>query len=1522
MKNLKRALSLGLAMVMLLGMMVVPAGAVGVFADAEEIENVEAVAITSGMGLFAGADGKFNPKGTVTRAQMATVIVKMLRGAEFNADAFKGVGVNPFADTADFEGGWAEGYINACYQMGVVAGYGDGTFKPGKTLTTAEALTMIINALGVDPGPGDWPVTYMAKAEAMKLYGELSPRPGTNNILTRDQLAVIVLEGLQYSPAGKSGYRVPGSDLIFTDVADAVLANGNSFEGITEVVGTDSLAGKVYEFKMSTGFITDNQAAGEDATVLTLADGTKEYYGVETGLDMLGHYVTVYYREQYESDSEPGQVYAVVDESKVVTVTETIDTAKKYKAAFEKSYDVARNGIVFDGTYVPTEKFSNNMASAISGYTKGSNAAKGTYIIADGVIVAYIGEVVSYASYISDIADTDGSEAVLINGANNEDYIPNSEGNDLVIEYTGMKVGDFITYTEVQGVYTLAKVEAVNGVVTKSAATEIDGVTYDTLTVGGEVFVAFDPACNKVGRKLDTTISSIEYGQSYTLYVTDDNRYLGFESAGASVSVNDVAYLLGVIKTSETDTYGKKVISYKARGVDPNGVEVLLLVGKVVDTNGNKAYDDGEDAWGDVSGALTAGFYTVEASTDKEDKQEGIQVLTPFNDAFSVDKPTYVTYNNASSSWSMSGYTTTMDGMSTYGKTGSKIVILSGSLTQSAPLETKTYTTKLPSAIAMGAQGTVPMIVTRASNGAMNEVEVVIFLQEDVDAAAGGDYIYVSQEQLNGAANTADGLVYEAYAAEDGAVGEYILASGVRFSRPGFYDIDEDDGLVTKVTAITADLEESGKAMPAIYLNQGFLGTNSTRLFGSNLKESLPVTSGVSSLKVVDTRTETEIEVSGAAKVTNLTQLTQMVENDPGTMVVFDLFANTPAEGESGRRVKTLYITAIYRKTTGNNSVLYALDAPAESGGTLNMVVAKSGNKALGDVVKVTYDTCDSNTSGFYRFGVGASGERALVKMDADYAQSGYYYTLGLHNKVTAINETAMTVTTRDYTDDMHSGSCSGGYEALKSFSVTDDTVILNTDGSALTLAQLKDLLDNPPTVEGLIIDHYHTGNAASGVSNDKKDKTAELIVVYKPVFPYHAENGTALGTKTELTGGVYYLNGNTTAAGGITVTGNVTLCLNGSTLTAPADCGASFITVESGTLTICDGQNCRSARTGGSICGAVGTTNTRGVEVKSGATFAMGSGIISGFTTAGNGGGVLVNAGGTFSMSGGSIKNNESTATASNTGGGGVCNNGGTFTLSGGSIVLNRAGYYGGGVYVLGTSHTTNITGGNISGNYAANYGGGLTVREKVANVTGGTIGGAPISFNGAEPVLTETSGNYSATRGGGAHFAQTRQHLSNVTISGNYAAAYGGGIHTNASYFYLDAGTMLSDNAAGERGGGIYTNRTVYIADGVQIKDNEAGTFGGGVCVYGSGTSSAGISMTGGTISGNTAGTNGGGVYFRAGSNINEQTVSGGTISNNEAGGSGGGAYLYTPCTVTDGVTITGNKAAGADNNLVERS
>ena len=68
MRNLKRALSLALASVMLLGMMVVGTSAKGLddFSDAAEITNADAVAVTSEIGIFEGYDdGEFKPAASV-----------------------------------------------------------------------------------------------------------------------------------------------------------------------------------------------------------------------------------------------------------------------------------------------------------------------------------------------------------------------------------------------------------------------------------------------------------------------------------------------------------------------------------------------------------------------------------------------------------------------------------------------------------------------------------------------------------------------------------------------------------------------------------------------------------------------------------------------------------------------------------------------------------------------------------------------------------------------------------------------------------------------------------------------------------------------------------------------------------------------------------------------------------------------------------------------------------------------------------------------------------------------------------------------------------------------------------------------------------------------------------------------------------------------------------------------------------------------------------------------------------------
>jgi len=202
MKKIKQILCTLLAAVMLLGMTTVGVGAAPAFSDADQIVHVDAVNRAAELGYFVGSDGKFMPKDTVTRAQMATVIVKMLYSADHNADPYKNMG--RFPDTADYQGGWADGYINLCAQEGVVGGYGDGTFQPDNKVTAAEAVTMLLNSLKVDAGEGNWPDTVMNKGTELGLFAELSGvEAGT--ALNRDQLAALVMAGVDWKEETAGG---------------------------------------------------------------------------------------------------------------------------------------------------------------------------------------------------------------------------------------------------------------------------------------------------------------------------------------------------------------------------------------------------------------------------------------------------------------------------------------------------------------------------------------------------------------------------------------------------------------------------------------------------------------------------------------------------------------------------------------------------------------------------------------------------------------------------------------------------------------------------------------------------------------------------------------------------------------------------------------------------------------------------------------------------------------------------------------------------------------------------------------------------------------------------------------------------------------------------------------------------------------------------------------------------------------------------------------------------------------------
>ncbi len=298
-----------------------------------------------------------------------------------------------------------------------------------------------------------------------------------------------------------------------------------------------------------------------------------------------------------------------------------------------------------------------------------------------------------------------------------------------------------------------------------------------------------------------------------------------------------------------------------------------------------------------------------------------------------------------------------------------------------------------------------------------------------------------------------------------------------------------------------------------------------------------------------------------------------------------------------------------------------------------------------------------------------------------------------------------------------------------------------------LTLLSAAAFANGEPETSTL---HTHylcgSGEACSYVGgHNETDKTTFATAITQ------TENGNVYvgdGTQDQpyqcvLSKGTYYLATdlvlkgppNLKKFGCICIDSDVTLCLNGHTITIIDDRDAfdirKYMESDPPTLTLTDCKNsgqithdssflgngvsihqsCNFIMYGGSITGntTTGGENTTwrsgGVWVQDNSTFTMYGGSITDNTTVWSGGGVYVGNSGKFYMHCGTISGN-SASSNSGSSGGGVHIGGGAFTMTGGTISGNSASNNGGGVHIISGS-TFTMTGGSITGNNAGTGGG-----------------------------------------------------------------------------------------------------------------------------------------------------------------------------------------------------------------------
>lgn len=203
----------------------------------------------------------------------------------------------------------------------------------------------------------------------------------------------------------------------------------------------------------------------------------------------------------------------------------------------------------------------------------------------------------------------------------------------------------------------------------------------------------------------------------------------------------------------------------------------------------------------------------------------------------------------------------------------------------------------------------------------------------------------------------------------------------------------------------------------------------------------------------------------------------------------------------------------------------------------------------------------------------------------------------------------------------------------------------------------------------------------------------------------------------------------------------------------------------------------------------------------------------------------------------------------------------------------------YGGGLFNAGTLILNHV---NISDNIATTYG----------SVGGGIYNGGTLTIQNGSLIGGVGHGNL-GSGGGGGIYNNASITIDNSTVSANFTqnSADGGGIYNDGGNLTIQNGSLIGGVGAG--------NSVSYPAGG------------GGIFNFRGGTTIIDAS----TVSANTSGYIGGGIYSNSTLIIQNNSLIGGAGAGNSAPG-GGGIINYGIATI-DSSTVTGNYAYGVENS-----
>jgi hypothetical protein len=137
--------------------------------DVQNTKYLSAVkALMDAQAITGDTDGLFHPDKAITRAEFASIVVRAVHEQNLTEDE------TYFADMTGY--GWAKVYINRAYEKNWIKGVGGGNFAPGKNVTYAEVMTVLIRVRRgqEDELTGRWPDAYIQYADMYNLTGNVN----------------------------------------------------------------------------------------------------------------------------------------------------------------------------------------------------------------------------------------------------------------------------------------------------------------------------------------------------------------------------------------------------------------------------------------------------------------------------------------------------------------------------------------------------------------------------------------------------------------------------------------------------------------------------------------------------------------------------------------------------------------------------------------------------------------------------------------------------------------------------------------------------------------------------------------------------------------------------------------------------------------------------------------------------------------------------------------------------------------------------------------------------------------------------------------------------------------------------------------------------------------------------------------------------------------------------------------------------------------------------------------------------